>query len=156
MSGARRSTMAGLVLVALAAGGATQAHAMSCVRQLEAIRGIRGIVAVERHRPRQPAELLPGVAVKVRRGDFEASTVSDEDGYFTFQDLPPGDYELTAYLEGFSTPRDRVQVRDRASRALVLVIEPDTTSETCSGVRTETLRRARRMQEEGRRRRPRG
>ncbi len=64
--------------------------------------------------PWEIAGLLPGVVVHLHRGNFEAVTVADEDGYFAFSHLPQGDYELRAELEGFLTTTGTVRGRNSA------------------------------------------
>src|SRR5688572_20670678 len=51
--------------------------------------------------------VLPGVTVEVRSASTVGvnTAVSDEHGIYRFPALPPGRYELTATLSGFSTKK---------------------------------------------------
>lgn len=146
----RRTVLRRLALVmVLILTDVTPVHSLICVHNLENVRGVRGIAtAVSRHGDRS-VEMLPGVTVSVRRGDFRASTTTDVDGYFTFQDLPQGDYELSADFDGFFSVRDTVRVRESAAADLVLVIELAMLMDDCSIVETVPVKRARDLQEQG-------
>jgi hypothetical protein len=126
----------------------TPGYATICVDRSEDVRGIRGIV-IEAARADTQQAILPGVTVTIQRRGFKATTVTDNDGYFTFQDLPHGDYDLVAALEGFLTAYGTARVRDDAAANLVLVIELTIFIDDCSGLRTEPVDRARDIQRDG-------
>src|ERR1041384_6993300 len=56
--------------------------------------------------------VLPGAAVHVQnsRTGHTRSTVSNSDGYFELQSLPPGEYEATWELAGFATGKTRLRL----------------------------------------------
>ena len=56
--------------------------------------------------------VLPGAAVHVQnfRTGHTRSTVSNSDGYFELQSLPPGEYEVTWELAGFATGKSRLRL----------------------------------------------
>jgi TonB family protein len=53
---------------------------------------------------------LPGAGVTVTSATFERSTLTDARGAYRMADLPPGVYELTVALPGFSTARHRLRI----------------------------------------------
>ena len=137
------------VLVFVVLGIATPLHSSVCVRSVEPVRGIRGLAITAAFWTDHSPSVLSGVTVKIRRGEFKATAMTDPDGYFSFNDLPQGDYELSASFEGFQEARETVQIRDGAAPHLVLVIELTASIDACgSFVRTESETRARRLQEQ--------
>jgi TonB family protein len=54
--------------------------------------------------------VIPGAAVTITSTTFERSIVTDARGAYRLTDLPPGGYELTVRLSGFSTARQRLQI----------------------------------------------
>ena len=139
-----------LVIVTPLFVNATPLLSLICVRNLENVRGVRGIVLSDGAWHGQSVDVLRGVTVSVRRRDFTASTITDADGYFTFQDLPQGDYKITAELEGFLDARDTVQVRESAAADLVLVITlGGAATDDCSVVKSMPSKQARDLQEQG-------
>lgn len=138
-----------LVIVAPLFVNATPLLSVICASNLENVRGVRGIAVSDGSWHGQSVDVLPGVTVSVRRGDFTASAITDADGYFTFQDLPQGDYKIRAELEGFVNADDTVQVRESAAADLVLVIRLDTGMDDCSIIESMPSKQARDLQEQG-------
>jgi Fe(3+) dicitrate transport protein len=91
---------------------------------------------------------VPGATVTLRRPAvaFERQTVTDATGRFSFEAVPPGDYEIAAQLDGFNVSRLGLRVAD-APLAVDLVLEPGSFAEevTVMGTRLagseEMLRR---------------
>ena len=57
-------------------------------------------------------ETLPGVTVLLAGPSMGRRTTTNDQGTFTFRELPLGDYELTAALKGFATVVRRVRVTE--------------------------------------------
>jgi hypothetical protein len=112
---------------------------------------VRGVVLSQDYgRDETRVGLLPGVTVMLKRGEFESITVSDEDGYFSFPELPIGDYQLSTDFEGFAEARGEVRIRRHADRNDMLVIDIQPYVGYCSGISKKTWQAARRLQERGR------
>jgi hypothetical protein len=58
----------------------------------------------------QTGAVLPGVAVTLAADSLEATTVTDDEGRYLFENLPPGRVELTYRLLNFSVVRREVDV----------------------------------------------
>lgn len=134
------ATMAWIVL-----GLASQAAGTICIAESITLRRVEGIVIHESDDG--ATDPLPGAVVEISSGDFEAATTADEDGYFRFGEIRPGNYEIRARLEGFVTALGEVRVRrNSATGGRVLVIGLPIGFDSCGGVTTETYDRARRLQ----------
>jgi len=79
----------------------------------------------------QTGASLPGVHLTIR-GVAQRDAQSGADGDFVFQDLPQGDYEISAELSGFETARREVRVRagERITVSFTLHV---------AGIREETI-----------------
>src|SRR5262245_44824089 len=92
---------------------------------------IRGVITD------QSGAILPGVTVTLR-GPMVAgarTTVSNEEGIYRFPDLPPGIYEVTAELSGFTTvAQTGIPVSLGASAELNISLKVSTQSETITVV----------------------
>ncbi len=75
---------------------------------------------------------LPGVTVQVT-GDLirgERLSVTGEGGAFSFSAIPPGEYTVSAELEGFASKRlDGVRVGISSTRTLELILDVESVSE---------------------------
>jgi hypothetical protein len=132
-------------VLALVAQGA---EATICISEMITLRRIQGIVAYQLEDG--AAEVLPGAVVKLSSGKYEAETTTDEDGYFHFETVRPGNYEIRAGLEGFVTAYGTVRVRRQGTEGRVLVIWLPIDFDSCGWVTTETFDKARRIQQGGR------
>ena len=111
------------------------------------MRHLRGIVVSFEY----DADLLPGAVVHLKRGKFETEATTDDDGYFAFPRLPPGDYELRIELSGFQDTTGEVRVRKSGASDRALVIDMKFVAESCGSIQVETWQDARRLQQEARR-----
>jgi Ca-activated chloride channel family protein len=91
--------------------------------------------------------VMPGVTVTVT-GPQQASTVTNENGRFTFISLRPGRYTITAQLAGFTTVQAEAEVRDGSETTWSPTIEVATLSETIT-VSRESPRADKRRQMAG-------
>jgi hypothetical protein len=89
------------VVAAVVALVAQATEATICISEMITLRRVQGIV-VEDSQGGDPY-VLPGATVKLSAGKYEAETTTDEDGYFTFGRVRPGNYKIRAELEGFVT-----------------------------------------------------
>lgn len=84
---------------------------------------------------------LPGVAMTLAPQPFGTprSTVTDAEGRYTFEALPPGDYRLQAALAGFGTREAQLTLAagERRTLDLTLEITPFTETVTVTVTRTE-------------------
>lgn len=137
----------GLLPVALALSLTQSAQAAICINETTAIRHVRGIVVSFE----DEVDLLSGVVVHLKRGQFETEATTDDDGYFAFSRLPPGDYELRTKLAGFQDTYGEVRLREDGASDRVLVIDMRWVPEWCGAIQVKTWQEARRLQQEARR-----
>ncbi len=85
--------------------------------------------------------LLPGVAVQVRetRTGFTRGTVSNNDGYYEFQGLQPGDYEVTWELSSFTSGKALVKLEINQQAKLDLEMKVGTLETTITVDTSPTL-----------------
>ena len=80
-------------------------------------------------------------------GGYSASTSTDEDGYYFFEDLPEGDYTLTASKSGYNTETVEISLdEDEVYEAKTIMLE-ESVSATIYGyvldIRGEPIENAR-------------
>ncbi|HEY3883688.1 MAG TPA: TonB-dependent receptor [Vicinamibacterales bacterium] len=87
---------------------------------------VKGIVHDPQHRP------VPGatVTIKARTADWQLTAVTDASGVFEFASVPPGDYTVTAVLQGFTAPSQSVTVLSDASPLLHFQLELSSLSQS--------------------------
>ena len=68
---------------------------------------------------------MPGVSVSIRGHDTR-STTTDVKGQFGFANMPHGDYELRAALEGFPTVVQQVSLTDKTTPVVIRMRLPQT------------------------------
>jgi 5-hydroxyisourate hydrolase-like protein (transthyretin family) len=101
---------------------------------------------------------LSGVSVVLRQGEAEIKSVTtDKNGEFTFDNIPPGTYNLTLSKKGYSTANlkediilragDKIQMKDRLSLsinegelALIKISVFTTEGRIAAGVKVELVR----------------
>jgi outer membrane receptor for ferrienterochelin and colicins len=83
---------------------------------------------------------LPGATVTVTGPGVTRTTVTETDGTFRFTGLPPGRYEVTVALAGFSTQAAKITVQDTVAALPALTLRVATLGETIvvSASRIET------------------
>lgn len=80
--------------------------------------------------------VLPGVTVTIGApgtpldSPSASRVITNPRGVFTFQDIQPGEYELSASLPGFRTARSRLSVAPGASPSVVIALELGSLRET--------------------------
>jgi len=84
----------------------------------------------------QTQAVLPGVDVIAKNVDtgFTRSAVTDGNGYFTIQGLPPGTYETRATLTGFGAAVERVTLAVAQEAGLSLTLKVTGTEESITVV----------------------
>lgn len=102
-------------------GFAAQTQATICVVGDTWVRTVQGAVLLQEFNGDRPPG--PGVTVTLAKGNWSRSVVTDEDGYFAFPGLPPGNYHLTADLEGFGSTHAQIQVRLNIELGRSLLVE---------------------------------
>ena len=127
-------------------GSVAQANAMStCVITGDTwVRWVRGAVLLQDYSGDRPP--IPGATATLSRGNWSRSVITDEDGYFAFPELPPGNYDLLVELEGFVSIEALIKVRSNieAGRALVVDLEP--AYEYCGSIKQRPWREVRDLQ----------
>lgn len=74
----------------------------------------------------ETGQAMPYATVSVNIDETLKGTVSDEDGYFSFEKLPIGDYEITVQFLGYKEQvSQRVKVEKDHSRNLLIELESD-------------------------------
>lgn len=131
-----------LVLGIFAALLGLPAHATICVESRIEVRSVQGIVVDDAREP----FLLPGAEVTLARGDWSRTVTTDEDGYFSFRSVPPGDYRLRVQLEGFRSAVSDIHVRDTSDSQNVLVVTLVISLDGCTYVEVVPWREALRIQ----------
>jgi hypothetical protein len=93
---------------------------------------IRGTVLDNHH------GVIPGVTVRLNVGYYEAATVSDERGSFTFSGVPVGDAIITTELPGFNASAVALPY-DGSPRRIEVTMEVGTLTETITVTAQATL-----------------
>ncbi|NJN24909.1 MAG: TonB-dependent receptor [Cyclobacteriaceae bacterium] len=70
------------------------------------------------------SEVIPGVYVQL---DKEQATVTDEAGRFSFKNLKPGDYTVTASIMGFQAVQKTIQLKEGQALMLNLKLKENVT-----------------------------
>lgn len=124
--------------------GATQATATICIQPNVELERVQGIVLDDAEEA-----LLAGARLTLRRkgAQFERVEISDEEGFFSFQGVPEGDYSLRVDLEGFYPNEVSVRVRRGANLSQVLVVTLPGAFEGCGSLDMISGRKARQMQQ---------
>lgn len=121
------------------------ANAKICTAEPITLRRVEGIVLDDNENG--PSWILPGAVVEITNGSLTARTVTDVDGYFSFGEIRPGNYEIRAELEGYLPVYGIVRVRrNSATEGQVLVLRLPISFDSCGGVGTEKFDKARRLQ----------
>jgi hypothetical protein len=87
---------------------------------------VRGIVHDPQHRPVAGA----GVKLQSATSDFSLTAQTDQDGEFTFNPIPVGDYTVTANHPGFASAAQNITVVSGSSPILHLQLAIATVNET--------------------------
>src|SRR5215831_14178411 len=72
------------------------------------------------------------VALRDTKTGLSMEASSNNDGYFSFPSVRPGDYEATATLKGFATSRLEFRLEVGENKHLILELAPSTVTETVS------------------------
>lgn len=73
---------------------------------------------------RRDGRVLSGVQVRLELGTWEASVLTGLDGAYSFEDVPPGSYQLTAFLASHQLSRTRVLLQDVVHEQRTLSLVP--------------------------------
>lgn len=84
---------------------------------------------------------LPGVSVAVHNRDtgLTRAVTTDANGLFTVPGLLPGNYEVTATLQGFTTAVERVTLAVSQAAGLLLTLKVGATQESITVLGTAAL-----------------
>lgn len=134
-----------ILVFALALLVPTETWPLICVSGSPVVRAVRGVVAASLVVDNEVVGVVPGAVVDIERGRFHRQTISDEDGYFSFSNLPQGTYTIRVEEPGFASAYDKVKVRSRAPAEEVLLVTLAPFFD-CSYVETVSWRVARDIQ----------
>ncbi len=84
---------------------------------------VRGVVTDDSGAP------LPGVTVTINTGSSSRTAITDVNGRYTFADLPPGRYEATVQMAGFSGKTVRVKAETNTPASVHTKLRPQSVSE---------------------------
>lgn len=127
------------------AWGSSVVGATVCVSEPNYLNQIQGIAEFRDYQGK--SAIAVGVTVVVTRGDFRRETVTDEDGYFGFPNLAPGNYIVRAKTPGHLQSGGDVRVRDQGHRDRVVRFVLEYDLDSCHLLDTLHWRDAQALQE---------